>query len=197
MENVNVRVIEQKRAQINKFGTVFGTGVFTPKKEGVVTDFNARKQNLGTHDLFITRNLNRYKVNIVNITGINYAKDAEGEDIVRISGVDSAGKEINPIDCEISNSQFTKDPTTDNLRDALDSGKPAFFKSGRKMKDEVNGLNYKELDRVNKLIAELEAARDTIKTTIKLNDEKVDDYYKQLDGKTSSDVNYHIHATVE
>ena len=32
MENVNVRVIEQKRAQINKFGTVFGTGVFTPKK---------------------------------------------------------------------------------------------------------------------------------------------------------------------
>ena len=65
------------------------------------------------------------------------------------------------------------------------------------MKDEVNGLNYKELDRVNKLIAELEAARDTIKTTIKLNDEKVDDYYKQLDGKTSSDVNYHIHATVE
>jgi len=197
MENVNVRVIEQKRAQINKFGTVFGTGVFTPKKEGVVTDFNARKQNLGTHDLFITRNLNRYKVNIVNITGINYAKDAEGEDIVRISGVDSAGKEISPIDCEISNSQFTKDPTTDNLRDALDSGKPAFFKSGRKMKDEVNGLNYKELDRVNKLIAELEAARDTIKTTIKLNDEKVDDYYKQLDGKTSSDVNYHIHATVE
>lgn len=197
MENVNVRVIEQKRAQINKFGTVFGTGVFTPKKEGVVTDFNARKQNLGTHDLFITRNLNRYKVNIVNITGINYAKDAEGEDIVRISGVDSAGKEISPIDCEISNSQFTKDPTTDNLRDALDSGKPAFFKSGRKMKDEVNGLNYKELDRVNKLIAELEAARDTIKTTIKLNDEKVDDYYKQLDGKTSADVNYHIHATVE
>ena len=197
MENVNVRVIEQKRAQINKFGTVFGTGVFTPKKEGVVTDFNARKQNLGTHDLFITRNLNRYKVNIVNITGINYAKDAEGEDIVRISGVDSAGKEISPIDCEISNSQFTKDPTTDNLRDALDSGKPAFFTSGRKMKDEVNGLNYKELDRVNKLIAELEAARDTIKTTIKLNDEKVDDYYKQLDGKTSSDVNYHIHATVE
>ena len=197
MENVNARVIEQKRAQINKFGTVFGTGVFTPKKEGVVTDFNARKQNLGTHDLFITRNLNRYKVNIVNITGINYAKDAEGEDIVRISGVDSAGKEISPIDCEISNSQFTKDPTTDNLRDALDSGKPAFFKSGRKMKDEVNGLNYKELDRVNKLIAELEAARDTIKTTIKLNDEKVDDYYKQLDGKTSSDVNYHIHATVE
>ena len=197
MENVNVRVIEQKRAQINKFGTVFGTGVFTPKKEGVVTDFNARKQNLGTHDLFITRNLNRYKVNIVNITGINYAKDAEGEDIVRISGVDSAGKEISPIDCEISNSQFTKDPTTDNLRDALDSGKPAFFKSGRKMKDEVHGLNYKELDRVNKLIAELEAARDTIKTTIKLNDEKVDDYYKQLDGKTSSDVNYHIHATVE
>ena len=65
------------------------------------------------------------------------------------------------------------------------------------MKDEVNGLNYKELDRVNKLIAELEAARDTIKTTIKLNDEKVDDYYKQLDGKTSGDVNYHIHATVE
>lgn len=197
MENVNVRVIEQKRAQINKFGTVFGTGVFTPKKEGVVTDFNARKQNLGTHDLFINRNLNRYKVNVVNITGINYAKDAEGEDIVRISGVDSAGREISPIDCEISNSQFTKDPTTDNLRDALDSGKPAFFKSGRKMKDEVNSLNYKELDRVNKLIAELEAARDAIKTTIKLNDEKVDDYYKQLDGKTSSDVNYHIHATVE
>lgn len=197
MENVNVRVIEQKRAQINKFGTVFGTGVFTPKKEGVVTDFNARKQNLGTHDLFITRNLNRYKVNIVNITGINYAKDAEGEDIVRISGVDSAGKEISPIDCEINNSQFTKDPTTDNLRDALDSGKPAFFKSGRKMKDEVNSLNYKELDRVNKLIAELEAARDAIKTTIKINDEKVDDYYKQLDGKTSGDLNYHIHATVE
>lgn len=197
MENVNVRVIEQKRAQINKFGTVFGTGVFTPKKEGVITDFNARKQNLGTHDLFINRNLNRYKVNVVNITGINYAKDAEGEDIVRISGVDSAGREISPIDCEISNSQFTKDPTTDNLRDALDSGKPAFFKSGRKMKDEVNSLNYKELDRVNKLIAELEAARDAIKTTIKLNDEKVDDYYKQLDGKTSDDVNYHIHATVE
>ena len=65
------------------------------------------------------------------------------------------------------------------------------------MKDEVNGLNYKELDRVNKLIAELEAARDTIKTTIKLNDEKVYDFYKQLDGKTSGVVNYHIHATVE
>lgn len=193
--NVNIRVMEQNRAQVNSFGRVFGTGVFTPKKEGVITDFNARKQNMSNFDLFINRNVNRYKLGIVNITGINYAKDAEGEDCVMITGVDPTGKEVK-IPCEISNSSFTKEPTTETLREALESGKPAFFKSGRVMKNEINTLNNKELDRVNKLIAELEGVRDAIKSTIKSNDEKVDEYYAQLD-KKGGDTTIHMHMEVE
>lgn len=195
MENVNIRVIEQNRSQINKFGTVFGTGVFTPSKEGVILDFNSRRQNMSSHDLFVTRNINRFKLGIVNITGINYAQDADGEDIVKISGVDPSGKEVT-INCEVTNPTFTKEPTTESLREALESGKTAFFKSGRKMKDEINGLNYKELERVTKLIAELTSIQDNLKATIKSNDEKVDTYYNQLDNKDKTE-NVHIHMTVE
>lgn len=195
MENINIRVIEQNRAQINKFGTVFGTGVFTPRKEQVITDFNSRKQNMTAHDLFITRNIHRFKIGVVNITGVNYAKDADGEDIVRISGVDPLGKEVT-INCEVTKPTFTQEPTTDSLREAFESGKTAFFKSGRKMKDEINSLNNKELARINALIEELEAARETVKSTIDANNQKVDEYYNQLD-KKSGNTSVHLRMTVE
>lgn len=194
MENVNIRVMEQNRAQINKFGTVFGTGVFTPKKEGVITDFNSRKQNLSAFDLFLTRNINRFKLGIVNITGINYEKDAEGEDAVIVKGIDPSGNEVT-IPCTVTNPTFTKEPTSATLREALESGKQAFFKSGRKMKEEINALNNKELERVNKLIAELEGVRDMLKTTIRSNDEKVDEYYNQLDKKSEANVHIHMEVT--
>lgn len=195
MENVNIRVMEQNRAQVNSFGRVFGTGVFTPKKEGVITDFNARKQNMSQFDLFVTRNINRYKLGLINITGVNYAKDAEGEDCVIISGIDASGNDVK-IPCNIANSTFTKEPTSETLREALESGKPVFFKNARALKGQINDLNNKELDRVTKLIAELEGMRDNLKATIKSNDEKVDEYYDQLD-KKGGDVSIHMHAELE
>lgn len=194
MENVNIRVIEKNRSQITKFGTVFGTGVFTPKKEGIITDFNARKQNMSPFDIMLTRNVNRFKLGVVNITGVNYGKDAEGEDSVIVTGVDPAGNEVK-IPCAVSNPKFTVEPNANTIREALETNKPAFFKSGRKMKDEINALNNKELDRVNKLIAELEGVRDMLKSTIKSNDEKVDEYYNQLD-KKDVDANIHIRMDI-
>lgn len=195
MENVNIRVMEQHRAQISGFGKVFGTGVFTPKKEGVITDFNARKQNMSQFDLFVTRNVNRYKLGLINITGVNYTKDVEGEDCVMISGIDYSGNEVK-IPCEISEPTFTKEVSVETIRESLETNKPVLFKNARALKGQINDLNNKELDRVNKLIAELEGVRNMLKETIKSNDEKVDEYYNQLD-KKSGDVSIHMHAEIE
>lgn len=193
-KEVNIRVFEENRANITKFGNAFGTGVFAPSREAVITDFNERKSSMTELDLFINRNIFRYKMAIVNIKGINYTQDVDGEPCVMVTGIDQAGKEIS-IPCSIKDSKFTKEATADNLRDAITNGKPAYFSSGRKIKEEINKVNQKEVGRIEDLIRELEAIKNNLKLTIDNNNAKVDRYYKELDKKSDGDM--HIRMTIE
>lgn len=190
-KNVNVRVIEENRAEISKFGTMFAKGVFTPSKENAILDFGSRLQQASENNgLFLNRNVTRHKVDVVNIIGLNYEKDIDGEDSVIVTGVDAAGKVIK-VPCQASSSKFTKDATDDALRDALESKTPAFFNSGKKVKDAINRINAKELSKIEALITELEGLRSLLKRTMADNEAKIDAYYKQLDSK---DVEVRVHV---
>lgn len=190
--NVNVRVIEENRAEISKFGTMFAKGVFTPSKENVILDFGSRSQQAAENNgLFLNRNIVRHKVDVVNIIGLNYEKDIDGEDSVIVTGIDASGKTIK-VPCQASSSKFTKDATEDALRDALSVKTPTFFNSGKKVKEAVNRINNKELAKIEALISELEDIRANIKRTITDNEVKIDAYYKQLDNK---DVEINVHVT--
>lgn len=192
--NIDIRMVEKNRANINKFGNAFGTGVFMPSREDVILNYNERKSNLSKFDLFVTRQINRYKLSLANITGINIETDAEGESIVMVSGIDATGKTIN-IPCSVDDPYFTKKPTVENLREAFENNKPAFFSSPRVLKDLINEINLKEKKRVDDLIKELQSISDNLGTTISDNSCKVDDYFKQLDAKTET--NLHMHMTIE
>lgn len=187
---VNVNVVEQNRADLSKFGNVFAKGVFTPCKENVITDFNSRLQQAHENNgLFLSRNVQRFKAGIVNIMSLSIETDIDGESVVVINkGLKDEFR------CPVNNPRFTKDATDEALRESLNSSESnkSYFANGKKVKDAVNRLNTKELEKVESLISELEKIRTNIKTTIANNDAKIDNYYKQLDNKGGVDVDVHV-----
>lgn len=189
METINVNIIEQNRADITKFGNVFGKGVFTPVKENVITDFNSRHQKaVENNDLFLSRNVQRFKAATVNIISMAVETDIDGESVVIINkGLKDEFR------CPVNNPRFTKDATDEALRDSMNApeGGKSYFANGKKVKDAVNRLNLKELAKVEALQAELEKIAVNLKTTIANNDAKIDNYYKQLDSRPS-DINVHV-----
>ena len=191
MENiVNVNVIEQNRADLSKFGQVFAKGVFTPNKENVIIDFNARHQQaLENNGLFLSRNVQRFKASIVNIMSLAIETDIDGESVVVIN---KGTKD--EFRCPVNNPRFTKDATDDALRESLSAseGNKSYFANGKKVKEAVNRLNVKELEKVENLISELEKIRTNLRTTIANNDAKIDNYYKQLDNKGGVEVSVDV-----
>lgn len=193
-KTINIHVIEENRSAISEYGKVFGKAVFTPTKEGIILNFGQRSQQAAENNgLFLNRQINRCKVAPVNITSLSVETDIDGESVVVINkGLTDAAGNSTEVRCPMSSPKFTKEATDDNLRDSFEAKTRAYFSSGKKVRDAVNRINMKELEKVEGLISELEKVANNLRTTITNNDVLIENYYKQLDNKGAE-----VHVSVD
>ena len=148
--------------------------------------------------MFLNRNVNRYKVQAIDITSLDFEKgiDDEPEIVINKDKVDEAGNSIE-IRCSLNNEKFTKDVTVENLTEALSkdgsAGRNVFFSSGKKLAEFLNQQNNKEQSKIEDLISDLKKMASMIETTSDKNTAYAESYYRQLDGK--KDINIHVNVT--
>ncbi len=200
MENttINISVVEQNRPVMQDFGQLYGKCIFRAVKTPVILDFNQKLEKANDNkDLFLNRNIDRYKVQAINITSLNLGKgiDGEHEIIINEGKVDENGNSIE-IRCPLSNSKFTKEVTVDNISDSLTKGSSThvYFSNANKLTDYLNQSNYKEKARVDKLIEDLKKISEAIEKTSENNEAYTKAYYNQLDNK-KTDIRIHVNAS--
>lgn len=195
---INISVVEQNRSNMQEFGNLFGKCIFRAAKTPVIIDFNQKLEMAkNSKDLFLNRNIDRYKVQAINISSLNLGKgiDGEHEIIINEGKVDENGESIE-IRCPLSNSKFTKEVTVDNISESLtkDSSTHVYFSNANKLTDYLNQSNYKEKARVDKLCEELKKISEMLEKTSDNNEAFTKAYYNQLDGK-KTEVRLHINSS--
>lgn len=196
---INIQLVEENRPSLTTFGPLFGKRIFKAAKESVITDFNQKLEQANHNKgLFLNRNINRYKVQAIDITSLDFEKgiDDEPEIVINKDKVDDAGNSIE-IRCSLNNEKFTKDVTVENLTEALTkdggAGRNVYFSSGKKLAEFLNQQNFKEQSKIEDLIADLKKMAAMIETTSDKNTAYAESYYRQLDGK--KDINIHVNVT--
>lgn len=195
---INISVVEQNRSNMQEFGNLFGKCIFRAAKTPVIIDFNQKLEMAkNSKDLFLNRNIDRYKVQAINISSLNLGKgiDGEHEIIINEGKVDENGESIE-IRCPLSNSKFTKEVTVDNISESLtkDSSTHVYFSNANKLTDYLNQSNYKEKARVDKLCEELKKISEMLEKTSDNNEAFTKAYYNQLDGK-KTEVRLHVNSS--
>lgn len=195
---INIQLVEENRPSLTAFGPLFGKRIFKAAKEAVITDFNQKLEQANHNKgLFLNRNINRYKVQAIDITSLDFEKglDDEPEIVINKDKVDDAGNSIE-VRCSLNNEKFTKDVTVENLTEALTkdggAGRNVFFSSGKKLAEFLNQQNFKEQSKIEDLIADLKKMAAMIETTSDKNTAYAESYYRQLDGK--KDINIHVNV---
>ena len=196
-KKINVQIVEENRPNLTAFGNLYGRRIFKASKNPVITDFASRAEQANHNkDLFLNRNINRYKVLAIDITSLALRKGIDGDyEIVINEGlVDETGSDIE-VRCPITKSDITTEVDVDNITKALnkDGNSNVFFSSGKKLAKFLNAENEKERARVEALRKELDQIAKMIETTEDRNIQGVEGYYRQLDGK--KDVNIHVTVT--
>lgn len=194
---INVNIVEENRPSLTSFGPLFGKRIFSAVKVPVFTDFNSRTEAAQHNNgVFITRNLFRYKVQAIDITSLILEKGLEDEYeiVINKDGTDDAGNSVE-VRCPLSDSHFTKEVTTENLIAALNRENGGinkiFFSSGKKLAEQLNQQNSKEMAKLDALIADLKKAYGMIEITSDKNSAYAEAYYRQLDGK-KTEIDAHI-----
>lgn len=198
-KTINLHVVEENRPNIANFGGLYGKRIFKVEKTPVVLDFASRfeaaKDNNG---LFITRNIDRYRVIAIDITGLNLEKDIDGEHIIVINkDVEDENGTSLEVRCSLANKKFTKDVTVEEVTAALNAGKNTsniFFSNGKKLAEFMNRQNDKEAAKVAALREELAKIESVLTRTNEKNYTDTEAYYRQLDGKSGIDVSVRVHT---
>jgi len=199
---INIQVVEENRPNLAAFGGLFGKRIFKAAKEVIITDYNQQKEHAEHNNgIFITRNVNRYKVLAIDITGITLERGLnpdEYEVVINKDQVDETGNSIE-VRCPIANNKFTKDVTVDSLRDALmkdpTNTNNVYFSSGKKLAEFLNQENAKEKAKIDELTENLKKMSMMIETTSEKNSAYADAYYRQLDRKGGdTTINIHVNA---
>lgn len=194
---INVQIVEENRPNLTAFGNLYGRRIFKAVKTPVIIDFASRLEQANHNkDLFVNRNINRYKTLGIDITSLALRKgiDDDYEIVINEGLVDEAGEDIE-VRCPITKHDITADVDVENIAKALnkDGGNNIFFSSGKKLSKFLNAENAKERARVSALIDELQKVYKVIETTEERNTQNSESYYRQLDGKKE----VHVHVEVD
>lgn len=199
MNQINVEVVRDSRDIMGKFGALYGKQIFTVTKEQCDLKYGSRLQEATDKGLLMpNRPIHRYKILAIDIVKLALAVDASGAPVVIINEglTDQTGKNSIEIRCPLTDPKLANEVTVQSVADALNKNQvaPVYFSNAKRLVAEVNALNQGELTKVANFIEDIKAQKAIIEKTITSNHNNVDEYYRELDKKSSTDLHVHIEA---
>lgn len=178
--DVNVKdVISNNRTPLSNFaGNVFAQDLFKPQVRIYDPDYQMKIEevrNAGNKDLILNRSPRRFALKGITISAIEIGKNINDEVVLVVNKGLEDEIEI-PYNCENSFG-LTDD---DIIKDAIKNpDKNHVFNDAKKLGAALNKLNAGEIQRIENLIKQLEAAKKSIENAISGNNEKISQYYNE------------------
>ena len=177
---VNMNVVAENLGQISALGSHLGGKYFKAAAKETWTDFDNQKRtaelNPENGGFILNRSPRKFEVRDFDVIAQTIkTNQIDGTTCVVFNpGLDSEA-EATIVAGEIGFGQTTDEALLEALK-----GEKRIFANGPKLLAKVNDLNQHELDRLTALIKALNAQKDSIISTMKANEKKVNDYEEAL-----------------
>jgi hypothetical protein len=180
MNEVNMNAVAENLGQISVLGSHLGGKYFKAAAKETWTDFDNQKRtaelNPENGGFILNRSPRKFEVRdfdvIAQTIKVNPVDNTTC--VVFNPGLDSEA-EATMVAGEMGFGQTTDEALLEALK-----GEKRIFANGPKLLTKVNDLNQHELDRLTTLIKALNAQKDSIISTMKANEKKVNDYEEAL-----------------
>jgi len=180
MNEVNMNAVAENLGQISALGSHLGGKYFKAAAKETWTDFDNQKRaaelNPENGGFILNRSPRKFEVRDFDVIAQTIkTNQIDGTTCVVFNpGLDSEA-EATIVAGEIGFGQTTDEALLEALK-----GEKRIFANGPKLLAKVNDLNQHELDRLTALIKALNAQKDSIISTMKANEKKVNDYEEAL-----------------
>jgi hypothetical protein len=181
MNEVNMNCVTPFLGQISVLGSHLGGKYFKAAAKETWTDFDNQKRtaelNPENGGFILNRSPRKFEVRDFDVIAQTIKTNPIDNTtcVVFNPGLDSEA-EATMVAGEMGFGQTTDEALLEALK-----GEKRIFANGPKLLTKVNDLNQHELDRLTALIKILNAQKDSIISTMKANEKKVNDYEEALD----------------
>lgn len=180
MNEVNMNIVAENLGQISVLGSHLGGKYFKAAAKETWTDFDNQKRtaelNPENGGFILNRSPRKFEVRDFDVIAQTIKTNPIDNTtcVVFNPGLDSEA-EATIVAGEMGFGQTTDEALLEALK-----GEKRIFANGPKLLAKVNDLNQHELDRLTALIKALNAQKDSIISTMKANEKKVNDYEEAL-----------------
>ena len=180
MAEINMNVVAENLGQISILGSHLGGKYFKAAAKETWTDFDNEKRdaemNPELSKFILNRSPRKFEIRDFDVVAQSIKQNQiDGTvSVVFNPGLDSEA-EATIIAGETGFGQATDEALLEALK-----GEKRIFANGPKLLAKINDLNQHELDKVTALIKALNAQKDSIVSTMKANEKKVNDYEENL-----------------
>ena len=180
MNEVNMNAVAENLGQISALGSHLGGKYFKAAAKETWTDFDNQKRtaelNPENGGFILNRSPRKFEVRDFDVIAQTIKTNPIDNTtcVVFNPGLDSEA-EATIVAGEVGFGQTTDEALLEALK-----GEKRIFANGPKLLAKVNDLNQHELDRLTALIKALNAQKDSIISTMKANEKKVNDYEDAL-----------------
>ena len=180
MNEVNMNAVAENLGQISALGSHLGGKYFKAAAKETWTDFDNQKRtaelNPENGGFILNRSPRKFEVRDFDVIAQTIkTNQIDGTTCVVFNpGLDSEA-EATIVAGEIGFGQTTDEALLEALK-----GEKRIFANGPKLLAKVNDLNQHEVDRLTALIKAITAQKDSIISTMKANEKKVNDYEEAL-----------------
>lgn len=180
MNEVNMKTVAENLGQISVLGSHLGGKYFKAAAKETWTDFDNQKRaaelNPENGGFILNRSPRKFEVRDFDVIAQTIKTNPIDDTtcVVFNPGLESEA-EATIVAGEIGFGQTTDEALLEALK-----GEKRIFANGPKLLAKINDLNQHELDRLTALIKALNGQKDSIISTMKANEKKVNDYEEAL-----------------
>jgi hypothetical protein len=175
MNEVNMNVVGENLAKISVLGSHLGGKYFKTAAKETWTDFDNQKRQAELDEsglqFILNRSPRKFEVRDFDVISQMIKTTPDQTTVVVFNPGTDSEAEAAIVAGETGFGQATDEAITEALR-----GENRIFANGPKLLAKVNSYNQHEVDRLTALIKVLTSQKDSIISTMKANEKKVQDY---------------------
>lgn len=178
MNEVNMAIVNEHLGQIAQLGSHLGGKYFKAVAKETYTDFEQAKlavENGNNLELILNRSPRKFEVRDFDVIAQEVRQDATGT----VKVVFNPGSDTEAEAAIVAGTVGFGQTTEEAIKEAL-AGQSRIFANGGSLVKKLNSYNQAEVDRLTALIKILNSQKDSIISTMKANEKKVQEYEQNL-----------------
>ena len=180
VNGVDMGTVAQHMSQISQLGGLLGAKYFMLEGKDTWTDFDKKQReiqlNPNSPELILNKSPRKYEIRDFDVV----AQSIKTNPLTGVTSVVFNPGTSTEAEASIVAGNAFAPISDDALKAALTPGSKHIFANGRALLNKVNVANQQNVDMITSLIKILQAQKDSIISTMKANEKKVNEYEENL-----------------